>query len=187
MNLKDFIHSRFKAESQECSAEEIAKESNWSLCEKKHYKVKIMRADSKRCYNANTAGTVYNYLEDAFEPANEGSFIVEGTKGELWVISESRLSKYNVPADDIGFEPVEASTIPDAEKYYFIRIPNTQEFTLDCNKISLKGNRCGIEHGSGDCLVTSAEFFDNEYRMPGDISDMWVVNGEVFNSTYKII
>jgi hypothetical protein len=141
----------------------------------------------------------YQYLVTAYNNhkcynSNNG-YVVRGTAGELWVISEDKLvQKYeqtenqpNVPflteindgRGDIDewWVPIVTKTGNDAPINYAYRLPVGQQMEVKTSWAVLLANDPNVEHGKGDWIVAA----DPEFK------DQWVVNGLIFDKTYQII
>lgn len=162
--------------------------SLWSLYTNKSYKAKIQKADKNKVYNVDgKPGVVYNFFEDSYAEVNEQGLVVTGVAGEMWPIGEDALKKYNVSIEQLSNEPTEVDTIETGAVLCGVQIPVDTEFTLETDygeKVMLKGNRSGIEHGKGDYVLVAAKLENGKY-LP-DFSDSGrIVNGTVFDKLYK--
>ncbi len=137
--------------------------------------------------------TVYNPLElVTYDVANDGeSVILKGTVGEEWVANISKvLSTYTRPdgsalsAEDFTNnldQEVALKTVAEPGTNYALFVPAGTVVKVDTAwGDTLYTNSGDAPHGEGDYLVCSA--VDGE----PDLSDVWVVNGEVFPSTYDM-
>lgn len=162
--------------------------TQWKFYTNRSYRAKIQIADLQQVYNvADKPGVVYNCLEDAYEKVSDTGYVVTGIVGEMWPIGEKAVEKYNVAPDDITTEPIEVDTVELDTVYAAIMIPNDTQFTLEVDygeKAVLRGNRFGIEHGGGDCVLVMAKFIDGEYY-PDFTDSGRIVNGEIFDKLYK--
>lgn len=134
---------------------------------------------------------VYNALEDVHYTAhpNGEDVILKGTAGEEWVTRLSKVMKTYTKPDGAALTAEDFT--PDT--YIALKtIPTTGNFACFVPasvKVSvntawgdvLHVNRDGVPHGEGDYLVCAA----GEDGKP-DLSDVWVVNGEIFENTYDM-
>ena len=134
---------------------------------------------------------VYNELEDVHYTAhpNGKDVILKGTVGEEWVTKLSKVIKTYTKPDGSALtaEDFVADTYIDLKT-----IPTTGNFACFVPagiKVSvntawgdvLHVNRDGVPHGDGDYLVCAV----GKDGKP-DLSDVWVVNGKIFPSTYDM-
>lgn len=172
----------------------------WQKCCKRVYSVKAMRDCSYT--------SVYNYLERSTVAVTPDVVIIEGILGERYVISKGRfLSRYeHIDGSDLSdiidldnFGPIEVRTKPVETVNYCLFIPKKYQCevygmpTNDESRVVYrdeKGNgyqtmfqvnspQSVSDHGNGDYLVCDS--------VRKDFPDMWVVDGAVFEKTYKII
>ncbi|MGN1306813.1 MAG: alpha/beta fold hydrolase [Faecousia sp.] len=133
---------------------------------------------------------VYNFFEDVYYTAEPNGIdvILEGTCGEQWVSKLSKVIKtYTkldgspLTADD--FTPdtfVEMKTIASGSSNFAMFIPiDTKVSVQTAWGDVLHANREGVPHGAGDYLVCRAGADGKP-----DLSDVWVVNGVLFQTTY---
>ena len=110
---------------------------------------------------------------------------LQGTVGEMWLIKkEKALKTYNFNESDLGGSKVIRDMVPkqDGLKNYAVRIPaNIKGKIKTAWGAVLNVNSDGVEHGKGDFVICSV----NEDNTP-NLNDKWVVNGKVFENTYKI-
>lgn len=139
---------------------------------------------------------VYNHLEDVwYETSEKKPFVLSGTAGEQWVIDPAKLFKtYQLPTGNIlDLEYLKTKGHPYKVDWFKIEtkadgVVNWALFVPKSVKLGvptswgdvLTANRSGVPHGMGDYLVC----VDN-CGMP-NLSDMWVVNGEIFPKTYDM-
>lgn len=164
----------------------------WKRTRKKLYYVNVRMG--------NPGQQVRNYLEEASYTCDaERCFIIRGTRGEEWVISQRRLQEAYMQTDrrplygttilnkikNSGVRGIKIAARPDEDWGYFA-------FHLDIGTYSnvpiktgwgdvLIANKSGVDHGYGDYLVCKAGA-----KGEPDFSDMWVVNGCVFPETYDM-
>ena len=158
-------------------------EQGWALCRKQEYEIEICRAAAERVYNTPRAGEVYNYLEDVTERVAEPCYVARGTVGELYVVPRPKMKAYDVDPDLVGEEWMKVRTKPTANLYYCR--PIVGEAEIGTSYGVMHANRVGVPHGAGDRLVCMALPAEGGYRP--DEADCWVVNGEVFERTYRLV
>lgn len=134
---------------------------------------------------------VYNALEDVHYTAHPNSedIILKGTVDEEWVTRLSKVMEtYTKPngtaltAED--FTPdtyITLKTIPTTGNFACFVPANVKVSVNTAWGDVLHVNRDGVPHGEGDYLVCAV----GEDGKP-DLSDVWVVNGEIFKSTYDM-
>lgn len=161
---------------------------NWKPARKRRYSVYLCKPPVGTKVINKLCGTVYVTTE-------EKPFVLSGTVGEQWVIDPEKLFKtYQLPTeepltlnDTDTFDWIEVVTrtegieIEESFTNWVMRVPNNNEFevnTLYGDK--LFANKCGIPHGDGDYLVCATK------NGNPDLTDMWVVNGKIFENTYEI-
>ena len=136
---------------------------------------------------------VYNHLELVsyhVEPDGE-SVILTGTVGEEWVTPVSKVLKtYTredgsaLSADDfkdnLG-KKVTLKTKGEEGTNFALRVPSDTVVRVETAWGDvLYTNASGAPHGDGDYLVC------NNVDGSADLSDVWVVNGEIFPKTYDM-
>lgn len=169
----------------------VSNPKNWKKTHKKSYEVYVCRPlPGSQCTNI-LEGT--QYVTD-----KNKQFIISGTVGETWVIDINKLAKTYTFSDDTPITPdtlkskctkdgqmdwQKMRTRADANINWAILIPKSiQNFPVQTSwGDTLLANRPGIKHGLGDFLVCA----DNGCGQP-NLNDMWVVNGEVFPTTYDL-
>lgn len=133
---------------------------------------------------------VHNKLEDADYTAKPATDVVlTGTVGEQWVTPLEKVLKTYTKQDGSALT-AEDFTADKAVKLYakagtgnfacFVPAEIKVEVQTAWGDV-LQANRDGVPHGKGDYLVCSAGE-DGK----ADLSDVWVVNGEVFSTTYQM-
>jgi hypothetical protein len=171
--------------------QELNNPKNWKKTHKKSYKVWICRpATGTQCTNVLEGA---NYVTD-----QNKQFIISGTVGETWVIDAGKLAKTYTFDDGTPITPdtlksklnrsgqidwTKLQTKQDgmAINYAFHLPLSIKNFPVQTSwGDTLLANRDGIRHGKGDFLVCA----DNGGQP--NLSDVWVVNGEVFPSTYDL-
>lgn len=165
--------------------------NNWKRTHKKSYEVYVCRPlPGTQCVN-RLEGT--HYVTD-----QNKQFIISGTVGETWVIDMNKLAKTYIFADGTPITDATLSkkcysngqmdwekliTRADRNTNWAMLIPKSiQNFPVQTSwGDTLLANRPGIGHGFGDFLVCA----DNGCGQP-NLNDVWVVNGEVFPTTYDL-
>lgn len=146
---------------------------------------------------------VFNRLEQvSYITTPDKSFVLTGTVGEHWVIDINKLIKtytfvdrkpITVEAlksmtDTIVVNGIKQSTIKPfrittiaGPINWAIRVPTNMVFKVQTAWGDiLTVNAPGIPHGNGDYLVCA------DANGKPNLADRWVVNGEVFPSTYNM-
>lgn len=164
---------------------------DWKLVTNKSYQASIQKANPDKIYNvAGQTGVVYNFLEDTYEKINpnENGYIVTGIAGEMWPIpKKAALQKYDITENAITDEPQPVMTKETGTVFTAVQIPANEEFTLEVDygqKAILKGNRPGIDHGSGDYVLIATKYINGIY-VPDFEDSGRIVNGSIFNILYK--
>ena len=135
----------------------------------------------------------YNFLElTDYHVEDDGvSVVLKGTLGEEWVTKLSKVLKSYTKEDGIAlsesdlldnkgtFIPVRAKATPDANFAFFVPKNVIVEVQTAWGDV-LYTNKSDTDHGDGDYLVCN-----NDNGKP-DLSDIWVVNGAVFETTYNL-
>lgn len=168
---------------------EISNRNNWKKTHKKLYEVYVCMPK---------LGTkVTNRLEGAYYETNENKrFVISGTVGETWVIDEKKLMTTYCFLDD---KPITPEELKNRTKNGIIDWMHLKTITNETTNWAfylpasvrnlpvktswgdvLLANRDGIGHGKGDFLVCS----DAGGRP--NLNDMWVVNGNIFPTTYSM-
>jgi hypothetical protein len=161
---------------------------------------------SKKKYNVYlgmpVAGTkVHNFLEKADYVTEDGKrFVLSGTRGEQWVVPFKKLQEAYVFDSNkqrineaslrdrmvnIGgaalLDWTKLETIPGAVTNWALFIPLGNIFPVKTAwGAVLTVNAPGVPHGKGDFVVCA------DAGGQPNLHDMWVVNGEVFPSTYDM-
>lgn len=147
--------------------------SEWQPFQKRHdYQVGWYRDDS--------GVTITNKLEGVtYETSPDEPIVLTGTVGEQWIQSEEKFRKtYNISDEDFATGAGQVSPKPNGD-IIWARPAVGQERVVTNWGHTLTANRDGVEHGKGDMVVCSD---DNGKPNP---SDSWVVNGAVWENTYK--
>lgn len=135
----------------------------------------------------------YNFLElTDYHVEDDGvSVVLKGTLGEEWVTKLSKVLKTYTKEDGSAltdsdllnnkgtFIPLRAKATPDANFAFFVPKNVIVEVQTAWGDV-LYTNKSDTDHGKGDYLVCN-----NKDGQP-DLSDVWVVNGAVFETTYKL-
>ena len=121
---------------------------------------------------------VYNELEDAHYTAqpNGADVILKGTVGEEWVTKLEKVIQTYTKADGSELTAEDFT----ADTYIELKTKLQVEVQTSWGDV-LQANRAGVPHGEGDYLVCAV----GEDGQP-DLTDVWVVNGAVFPSTYDM-
>lgn len=170
---------------------ELGNIKNWKRTSKKNYDVYVCMPK---------IGTkVRNRLEGADYIINENKrFVISGTVGETWVIDIGKLAKTYSFMDG---KPIDAESLKSRmEKSGIIdwmhlktlpgggginwafHLPlSIKNFPVQTSRgDTLYANRTGVGHGIGDFLVCA------DAGGQPNLNDAWVVNGEVFPTTYDM-
>lgn len=136
---------------------------------------------------------IHNELEDVdYTVTDDGvSVILKGTVGEEWVTKLEKVLKTYTKADGSAltaedftdskdtYIDLKTKANPDANFACYVPAGTAVQVDTAWGDV-LYANRTGVPHGSGDYLVCN-----NKDGEP-DFSDVWVVNGAVFDSTYDM-
>lgn len=149
--------------------------------QKKAYFIEVMKPSRPR--------QVTNVLEGATYNTKENDVILKGTVGELWVAPMEKVCKTYTkpdgspltPADFIPDRPLRVKTKPGNPCYAMHVSKSAMVEVKTAWGDVLLANRPGVEHGDGDFIVCGEK---NGYP---DLSDVWVVNGLVFKTTYEVL
>ena len=175
----------------------------WQKCQKKSYVIEAKKAAEDE--------EIFNPLERSNVFVKRGEILLKGLLGEVWVIDEKKfLARYTdengntlentVKAD--SFDWMKVATKASEEIYFALRIPKEKECGLFGMKTDKKEdakftNNLGetfrtvfeinskdsiSTHGEGDCLMCMSKGDGTP-----DFSDIWVVDGFVFENTYKLV
>lgn len=146
---------------------------------------------------------VFNKLERAkYMTTSEKQFVLTGTVGEQWVIDVNKLAMTytfangapitkDALASMVTGEMKDGLTHPVIKPFkvisrpgpviWAVRVPLNLVFQIPTSwGDMLTVNAPGVRHGNGDYLVCA-----DMGGMP-NLNDRWVVNGEVFPSTYNM-
>ena len=176
VNGKTYITQQFKGPFLEHFAK------NCQRVQKKSYEVEVLLPDSPK--------KVKNILEGADYVANpnEGGVIIKGTVGELWVAKMEKVCKtYKkldgsdlTPKDFVPGRPMRVKTLRGNVYNYALQVPVQRLFSVWTGWGDiLVTNLPDVPHGNGDYIVCG----DKDGKP--DVSDIWVVNGKVFDTTYE--
>lgn len=141
---------------------------------------------------------VTNRLEGSHYQTDENKpFVLSGTVGETWVVDANKLAKTYTFADGCEITPEALNSRMKNGIIDWIKL-TTKQIGMDINFAAhlplsvtnypvptswgdiLYANRDGVSHGNGDFLVCTSINGQPNY------DDMWVVNGEIFPSTYDM-
>ena len=157
----------------------------WFLTGKKAYPVQAMMVSGKT--------TFHNALEDVeYTVVDDGeTVILKGVAGELWTSSLPRVQSTYTKPDGSQVSPadfaekdtfIDLVAIPSPGSYYAMHVPLDVSVTVETGGGNiLHANLPGVSHGRGDYLVCRV----GEDGKP-DLSDVWVVNGEIFPANYDM-
>lgn len=168
----------------------ITNQRLWKRTNKKNYSVYVCMPK---------IGThVFNRLEGSkYVTDNNKRFVLSGTVGEQWVIDAGKLAKTYSFADGTPITPDTLKRKMHGGIIDWTLLKTLQSggclnwaFYLPANIINLPvqtswgdtllANRPEVSHGIGDFLVC------RDAGGRPNLSDMWVVNGEVFPNTYDM-
>lgn len=135
----------------------------------------------------------YNFLElTDYHVEDDGvSVVLKGTLGEEWVTKLSKVLKSYTREDGSAlseedftnnkgiFIPIRAKATPDSNFAFFVPKNIICEVQTAWGDV-LYTNKSETNHASGDYLVCNA--VDGK----PDLSDVWVVNGAVLETTYNL-
>lgn len=155
------------------------------------------RYDVYMCMPARGTNVI-NKLEGAqYETSDNKPFVLSGTVGEKWVIDANKLAKTYTFADGSPITPETLQTRLKNGIIDWVRL-TTKQAGVDINFAAhlplsvtnypvqtswgdvLYANRDGIPHGKGDFIVCAS------INGQPNLNDVWVVNGEVFPTTYDM-
>lgn len=150
--------------------------------QKKSYVVEVMLPDKPT--------KVKNFLEGAeyLAQPSEGAVITKGTVGEMWVAKMEKVCKTYKKLDGTALTPndltpgrfIRVKTVQADVFNYAMFVPSPKMFAVQTGWGDvLVTNLPDVPHGKGDFIVCG------EKDGKPDLSDMWVVNGSVFDSTYQ--
>lgn len=141
---------------------------------------------------------IHNYLEDSdYVTSDDKPIVLSGTVEEEWTVTMDKLMNtytfangdpiteedfgYRIPQSDdewVEICPIQDDNAPTIFAYQ--TDPSDQvEVETSWGEV-LIANRPGVPHGDGDWIV----FANDGYGTP-DENDSWIVNGEVFETTYE--
>lgn len=149
---------------------DMAKGADIEKFEKGEYQVSIRKVKmGTECYNK---------LEDAhYVTDKKRCYIVTGTCGEEWPIDAAKVrSKYGIDPYSLRWEnpPTKVTVKGGGSEIYAFRADGQHDVQTSWGD-TLKTNRDGVGHGKGDMIVSDTPDFSG---------DVWVVNGEAFDTTY---
>lgn len=155
--------------------------SLWKPTRKKVYTVKVRPG--------RNGEKVHNYLENTdYVVSFDRPYIITGTVGEEWVVTENVLCKkyYITPSILVDLKRGKKVTVKsdagDDYTNFAMRVDASVSGVIRTSwGDALIFNRAGIPHGAGDFIVCNV----GRDGKP-DFSDMWVVNGRVFETTYAM-
>lgn len=169
MNAKDYI---------------AANSDKWFLTGKTEYTVQAMTVSKDYSFTNFLEGTDYTATD------NGESVVIKGISGEMWMTKMSKvIATYTkedgspLTADDFVKDTfINIKAIPSANTNFAMFVPTEYKLTVETAWGDiLYTNRLAVPHFYGDYLVCRA----GEDGTP-DLSDVWVVNGLSFNTTYNV-
>ena len=156
----------------------------WFLTGKTSYTVQAMMVSKETTFHNDLEVTDYTVTDDGV------SVVLKGTVGEQWVSKLEKVMKTYTKADG---SPVTAEDFAQKDVYidlktkaapdtnYALHVPTGISVTVNTAWGDvLHTNLRNAPHGNGDYLVCG-----NKDGEP-DLSDVWVVNGAVFPTTYDL-
>lgn len=181
----DFLTEVFAAPAS-LSMEEYLEstEESWFLTGKTSYTVQAMMVSQEISFHNDLEVTDYTVTDDGV------SVVLKGTVGEQWVSKLEKVMKtYTktdgtpVTAEDFAQKDVfiELKTKAAPDTNFALFVPKGTSVTVNTAWGDvLHTNLPNAPHGEGDYLVCSS--VDGQ----PDLSDVWVVNGAVFPTTYDM-
>lgn len=155
----------------------------WFLTGKVSYQIQAMMVSSETSFHNDLEDVSYTVTDDG------ETVVMRGTLGEMWTSRlSSVLASYTRPDGDAlsaaDFAErdtfIDIASIPSPNSCLAMHVPLDVTVTVDTAwGDTLHANLTDTDHGEGDYLVCRA----NEDGTP-DLSDVWVVNGAVFGTTY---
>lgn len=155
----------------------------WFLTGKKQYPVQAMMVSKETSFHNDLEVVDYTVTDDGT------TVILKGTVGEMWATSLSKvLATYTKPDGSALSEAdfaekdvyIDIVSIPSPDSNYAMFVPADTTVTVQTAWGDvLHTNLPNAPHGDGDYLVCRV----GEDGEP-DLSDVWVLNGEVFPNTY---
>lgn len=118
---------------------------------------------------------------DIYIVSEEQPYVLRGTVGELWTISEEKLfKKYDIVDDETTTNLSKVRTKPDSSKCLACFVPEDILGTINTAwGTTLQINDPRVEHGKGDFVIAQL----NNDGTP-NLDDIYVVNGKIFATTY---
>lgn len=178
-------------------------QGDWIKCKKVSYVIEACKvAENMKIYSPLECSEVF---------VQKGEILMRGLLGEPWVIGKEKfLSRYtSVEGESLNslmtkesFDWIKVATKASDDVYFALRIPKTKECGIygmktDNKDEALYFNENGemfrtvfainsknsiSNHGNGDCLMCMS--INGETP---DYSDIWVVDGFLFDKTYKVL
>ena len=158
-------------------------EEPWFLTGKKKYTVQGMMVSKETSFTNELEVVDYTVKDDGV------TVILKGTADEMWATDISKVVKtYTKPdGSEVTKEDfkekdvyIDLCSIPAPDTNYAMHVPNGISVTVETAWGDvLHTNLTNAPHGSGDYLVCRSGEDDKP-----DLSDVWVLNGEVFPNTY---
>lgn len=131
----------------------------------------------------------------AYHVKDDQTFVLCGTRGEMWCISAQKLSQKYVWASDGSLinsqtykerentkqgtlDWTKVRTVPDNSTAFACYVPANMQGQIQTSWAILNINGAGVPHGKGDFIIAG-----NAGGQP-NLNDRYVVNGLVFGDTY---
>lgn len=171
--------------------QELGNPKNWKRTAKKNYDVYVCKPSKGTSVTNKLEGA--NYVTD-----DNKQFVISGTVGEQWVIDVNKLAKTYCFMDGSPITPnalnnkvdvdgnidwMHLKTLPGGGGLnWAFHLPlDVKDFPVQTSwGDTLLANRKGQKHGNGDFLVCA------DAGGQPNLNDIWVVNGEVFPTTYDM-
>lgn len=156
----------------------------WFLTGKKAYPVQAMMVSGETAFHNALEDVDYTVADDS------ETVILKGVAGEMWTSPLSRVqSTYTKPDGSIvslaDFEEKDAFidlvAVPSPGSNYAMHVPLDVSVTVETGGSILHANLPGAPHGKGDYLVCRVGADGKP-----DLSDVWVLNGEIFPANYDM-
>lgn len=181
-----FLREIFLAPESVSLADYLARHGDeWFLTGKTSYTIQGMMVSKETSFHNELEVTDYTAADDGV------SVVLKGTVGEQWVSKLEKVMKTYTKADgtpvtaeDFAVKDtfIDLTTKAAPETNFALHVPTDVSVTVNTAWGDvLHTNLPNAPHGDGDYLVCPA----GEDGQP-DLSDVWVVNGAVFPTTYDL-
>ena len=160
-------------------------ENEWFLTGKKEYTVQAMMPSKETSFHNELEVVDYTVTNDGI------TVILKGTLGEMWTSKLPKVISTYTKADgseitekdfEVKDRYIDLKTKAAPDTNYAMYVPNDISVTVETAWGDvLHTNLPNAPHGDGDFLVCRA----GEDGEP-DLSDVWVLNGVIFQKTYDI-